>query len=318
MTIIQQLLADKPVVILDGAMGTELHRMGVDIGLPLWSARALLTAPHVVRNIHFWYLHAGADIITTNTFRTNIRTVRACGLASRWQELNLKAIQLAFEARERYRIIRPVAIAGSIAPVEDCYSPGIVPTDAALEDEHGAQADLLSGMGVDLLLAETINTVREAAIVARCCASTGKEFLMSIVCDAAGMLLSGESLQDAVSAILPFHPTAVLVNCVSAKHMHIPLQFLIDAVTIPVGCYANIGTPTTDGLRMHADVNAEEYASAAMTWRGLGARIIGGCCGTTPELLATMFKHLYPRHLVVECGIEDVRHYSYSSTALSP
>lgn len=290
-------------------MGTELHRMGVDISLPLWSARALMTTPHVVRNIHFWYLHAGADVITTNTFRTNIRTFRNAGIAGRWEEMNLRAVQLAYEARERYRIVRPVAIAGSIAPVEDCYAPQLVPEDTLLEDEHGTQAALLAGMGVDLLLIETINTIREGVVAARACAETGKDFAVSWLCDSEGRLLSGEPLRDAAMAVMPFNPAAILVNCVPVTHMHVPLSTLLQTVNVPVGCYANTGTPTRDGTEIRHDTSLEGYADLALSWADAGARLIGGCCGTTPEHIAMICDLVRPAHMIPSCmGNElDVR-----------
>jgi S-methylmethionine-dependent homocysteine/selenocysteine methylase len=287
-------LARKPLVMLDGAMGTELHRHGVDLSLPLWSANALIRAPHLVRNIHFWYLHAGADVITANTFRTNIRALDAAGLGARWEELNLKAVEFAFEARERYRAARPVTVAASIAPVEDCYCPHLAPSDAALEDEHGRQAELLALMGAELLLAETMNSAREAAAAARACAATGREFAVSFVCDAEGALLSGEPLRDAVDAVRPHGPVAMLVNCVSARDMHVPLALLLETAAMPAGCYANVGPPLADGMRMRHDVASGAHADAAARWAAMGARIIGGCCGTTPELLAHIAGRLAP------------------------
>ena len=312
MATLPELLSSRQPVLLDGGMGTELHRMGVDISLPLWSAHALITAPHVVRNIHFWYLHAGADVITTNTFRTNIRALRNAGIGERWEELNLRAVQLAFEARERYRIVRPVAIAGSIAPVEDCYSPWLVPEDALLEDEHRAQAALLAGMGVDVLLAETMNTIREGVAAARACAATGKDFAVSWICDAEGRLLSGEALQDAAMAVLPFDPAAIFVNCVPVTHMHVSLSTLMQTVARPVGCYANTGTPTRDGVDIRHDTSPEGYAAIAMSWAEAGARLIGGCCGTTPEHIAMICDLVRPAHTIQSCvGDEiDPRHGS--------
>lgn len=287
-------LSRKPVVVLDGAMGSELHRHGVDVALPLWSAHALLRAPHLVRNIHFWNLHAGADVLTANTFRTNARTLHSAGIADRWEELNLKALEFAYEARERYRAARPVTVAASIAPVEDCYRPDLTPSDAELEEEHGRQAELLALMGAELLLVETMPTAREARIAAHACAATGREFAVSFVCTAEGALLSGENLADAVRAVLPLGPTAMLVNCVSAASMHAPLVRLREASTAPIGCYANIGTPSAEGTHMRQDVSDDAHVDAAARWVELGARIVGGCCGCSPALLARIAGRIAP------------------------
>ncbi len=283
------LLAAKGALLLDGAMGSELQRAGVDTSLPLWSALALLRAPHAVRGIHRAYLEAGADIITTNTFRTNLRTLRRAGREEEWEDLNLLAVRLAFEARDWYPIERPVLIAASIAPVEDCYSPGLVPAEAELREEHERQARLLAGSGVDLLLLETMNCIREGIAASRAAAATGKSWAVSFVCDNEGNLLSGESLADAARAVEPLGPAAIMVNCVSARFIRRPLEILRSATTLPAGLYANVGTPAKEaGWKFSEEATMEEYTALVPEWLRLGARIIGGCCGTTPDHIAGM------------------------------
>ncbi|HEU0114112.1 MAG TPA: homocysteine S-methyltransferase family protein, partial [Thermomicrobiales bacterium] len=117
-----RLAAGKPLL-LDAAMGTELDRRGVRTTLPLWSAIGLIAAPDVVRQIHLDNLAAGADIITTDTFRTIRRTFAKAGRdPQEGVRLNAVAVDLARAARDKAN--RPDAlIAGSIAPLEDCYSP---------------------------------------------------------------------------------------------------------------------------------------------------------------------------------------------------
>ncbi len=120
------LLAKKRPLILDGAMGTELQRRGANTLLPLWSAEALVLSPALVRQIHEEYIRAGADIITANTFRTTRRTFVRTGLPDRSQRLTTTALSLARQAREAFRD-RDILVAGSIAPLEDCYRPELVP-----------------------------------------------------------------------------------------------------------------------------------------------------------------------------------------------
>ena len=292
------LLAQKPVVILDGAMGTELHAQGVDIGLPLWSANALLRAPHVVRNIHFHMLHAGADIITTNTFRSNERALARAGYGDRWEEWNLRAVELAFEARERYHPARPVLVAGGLAPVEDCYSPDLVPSAAELQEEHARQAAQLAMYGADVLLVETMMSVREADAAAAACAATGKEFAVSFVCDAEGRLLSGETLADAAGTVARHAPAALLVNCVSALHIRRAHAMLREATALPTGAYANTGNPEPGAHEeTRRDVDVEGFTVAAEHCVADGARIVGGCCGSTPEHILSLTRTFSPSTL---------------------
>lgn len=296
--LLSEFLSQGNLLILDGATGTELLRQEVDLSPPLWSANAILRAPHLVRNIHYHYLNAGADIITTNTFRSNVRALRKAGMEERWEEVNLRAVEFAYEARERYRPARPVLIAGSLAPVEDCYRPEDVPPDAELRDEHRMQAELLAMFGVDFLLAETMMTVRESAAVAEACAATGKEFAVSFVTDASGALLSGEPLAEAVDAVTGFAPAALLLNCVSVRDMRRAFHVLQSRTSLPCGCYANTGDPGPIGEEaIRRDVDVEGFALASRAWVEDGARIIGGCCGTTTEHIEALVRQYKPETL---------------------
>ena len=285
------------ITILDGAMGTELARRGVDTGLPLWSANALLAAPNVVQQIHLDYLRAGAQVITANTFRTNRRTLIRAGLGDRFRELTFRAVELARQAIA----VGPAGgwpyIAGSIAPVEDCYSPWLAPSDAELEVEHGELARHLADAGCDLLLVETMNTIREAVIAARaakcaakCAASaTGLPVWVSFTLDERNALLSGESLRDAARAVLALRPDAVLVNCIPVAQTRSAVSDLRSAVgdaPVRLGAYANAGHVEQGGWSMEHGVTPDEYRRAAAEWAAAGATIIGGCCGTMPEHIA--------------------------------
>ena len=285
-------------LILDGAMGTELQRRGVDTGLPLWSANALMARPEVVLQIHKDYIAAGADIITTNTFRTTRRTMRRANLPDRSRQLTASAVEMARHAREAFPD-RNVLIAGSIAPLEDCYRPDLVPPDAQLRDEHAELAERLAGAGVDFLLIETINTTREAFAACEAATRTGKEVVLSFVCDNSGHLLSGESVTDAVKSVAGLHPTAFSINCVSPRYLKqaiLNLQSSIDnlKLTNPIAVYGNVGLPENErqGWEFTHDITADEYARHAHQWMREGVSIIGGCCGTTPEYIMAMARDL--------------------------
>jgi len=292
------LLAQRSVLILDGAMGTELERRGVDIGLPLWSANALVHAPEVVQQIHEDYITADADIITTNTFRTNRRVFQRAGIADRSFELTARAVECAQLARARFPD-RTILIAGSVAPVEDCYRPELVPSIAELEDEHGEQTERLARLGVDVLLIETMTTIREAVAACTAARATGKEVVVSFTCRKDGTLYGGEPLSEAVSALALLQPTMLSLNCISPRHLTPLIRQLNDLLSqlqprSPFAVYANVGKPDVREGRMTRDVNEEEYAAFAQQWRALGASIIGGCCGTTPDDIRRLSTVLHP------------------------
>jgi homocysteine S-methyltransferase len=292
-----RLLASGAPVILDGAIGTELERRGVNTGLPLWSANALLTSPETLRHIHEEYIRAGADIITTATFRTTRRTFRKGGLADRSGELTASAVSLAAGVRLEFPG-RHVLLAGSMGPLEDCYRTDLVPTETELREEHTEHAQRLADAGVDFLLLETMGTVREAYAAAGAARRTGKEIMVSFLCTREGTLYSGESLQEAVGALMPLSPAALSINCVSPRylsssllHVQSALRVLPGGLSIPVAVYANVGFPGGEHSGAFVrDIGPDEYADFAREWSAGGVSIIGGCCGTTPEYIARLRK----------------------------
>lgn len=280
-------MRNKPLVVLDGALGTELTRRGVDTALPLWSAIALDTAPDVVAHIHADYAEAGARVLTTNTFRTNRRALAKAGIAHRAAELTQRAVTLARQAAQAFGS----RIAGSIAPVEDCYTPGLVPAADALADEHAELARNLAAADVDLFLVETMNTAREAYAAARAARDADPDIPLwvSFTLRPDNALLSGETLLEALLPLAPLEPDAVLVNCIPVAQCQSALRVLRAArdkagLDADLGVYGNVGhVDDAVGWTLTDAVSPTAYAAAARDWRALGASIIGGCCGTTPE-----------------------------------
>lgn len=276
------LLARRYALVLDGAMGTELHRLGVETDLPLWSALALMSHPETVLQIHREYVIAGADILTANTFRTTPRTFTKAGQQERSEALTALAVALARKAAEEVPE-RAVLVAGSIAPLEDCYRPDLVPSDDELQGEHELHAARLARAGVDFILLETMGTIREARAALTAARETGNEAVLSFICREDGCLLSGEPLDDAVRAVAPLEPTILSVNCVPVTQINPALAALSAAWPGPWGVYANAGRPEdrASGVITTA-VHPEEYREEARHWIAMGARLIGGCCGTNP------------------------------------
>ncbi|NTU64001.1 MAG: homocysteine S-methyltransferase family protein [Chloroflexi bacterium] len=302
-------LAAGDVLLLDGATGTELQRRGVDTSLPLWSARALLEAPDMLRAIHADYITAGADIITTNTFRTHRRTLTRAGQGERAHELTQFAVRLAREAAQQAD--RTVFVAGSMSPLEDCYAPERVPPDGELWIEQAEMARDLAQAGCDLLLVETMNTIREAVIAARCAATTGLPVCISFVAGLNGLppdqieqagidedlaaltLLSGESITEAVRAVQRLRPAVILINCVPLAYIDRAFDELRAARRGPIGLYANVGHADDQvGWTLTDDVLPAVYAQHARQWIRQGAAVIGGCCGTMPDHIAALNKVL--------------------------
>jgi homocysteine S-methyltransferase len=271
-------LARGPLV-LDGATGTELTRRGVPTPLPLWSGGALESHPDVVEQIHRDYVQAGADIVVANTFRTNVRTLRGAGRLEEGPNLNRVAVELA-----RRAAAGRAWVAASVAPLEDCYYPERVPDEAVLRAEHGRMAAWLKAARPDLIWIETMNTIREARAAAEAAADTALPFVVSFVTREGGDLLSGESLEEAVAAVDAFAPLAIGLNCIPPKGVSANLPRLRRATQRPLAAYAHIGNPDPiNGWSFSQTIAPSVYAECAREWLDLGASIIGGCCGTTPE-----------------------------------
>ncbi len=287
-------LRNGEVLLLDGGTGSEVLRQKIDSEVNLWAVGPLLNAPELLRGIHETYIAAGADILTTATFRTTPRALAKVGMEDQAADLTRRAVEVALEARSRSRHGRPVLVAGSLAPLEDCYDPHAVPPDDELAEGHAFQAQALAQAGVDLILVETMNTVREARAALVAGLQTGMPVWVSLTCQEGGKLLSGEPLKSALDELLQLSPSALLVNCCSPAIATQALESLRGLHTVPIGAYANNGHDDAGGWAFTGEYTPGRYLEEAQRWVKLGACIVGGCCGTTPEHIRALREGLQP------------------------
>jgi homocysteine S-methyltransferase len=290
---VQAIIQDKGFAILDGAMGTELERRGYTTSLPLWSALANLDAAQIIAQIHDDYISAGADIITTNTFRTTTHTLGKRKIADHARYLTKSAVSIAQASASRAE--RDIIIAGSLAPLEDCYSPELVPSEEIIHAVYTDQITILIESGVDVILCETMINHAEILIAARICKERHFPFLLSFTSQD-DALLDGTDLKEMIVEANKYQPMALLLNCRSTDEITAGLQVLANSFDGLTGAYGNgPGHPDLEvGWRI-AEGAVAGYVNAAKQWYELGARIIGGCCGTTPqhiEGLAELRKNL--------------------------
>ena len=287
--LIADLRSSNPAILLDGAMGTELARRGVDVALPLWSARALETAPALVLAIHRDYRAAGARILTANTFRTTVPVYQRAGLdeaAAREsaRRATRQAIALAKEAAGDQALV-----AGSLAPVGDCYTPDDYPGDDVARSTYRDLTRWMAEAGADLVLLETHITLDEARIALQAAAQTGLPALVSFLVDEELNLWGGPSLGAAAEAARQGGAQGVLVNCLTLAVAHEAVKALAETATLPFGVYANAGRsqPSREGV-VHPTHSDENFVAAAREWIATGASLIGGCCGTTPDTIRAL------------------------------
>ncbi len=288
MTGIQDRLRAGECIILDGGLGQELVRHGIDTSQGLWSAQALLDRPELVSGVHQAFVDAGADVITTNSYATNRRRFPD---ADRWRAVNHTAGRLARETADSAG--RSVAVAGSLPPLNGSYRPDCVGDPAELEREYREQAAILAEHA-DLLLCETMSTAAEAAAAARGAQAGGLPVWVSwtLADDGAGRLRSGETITDAAAALDGLPVAALLVNCCIPESVDAAIPELARAAgDRPFGAYANgfqpiaAGRGVADGRDLpdaRDDLDPARYADTAATWRDKGARILGGCCELGP------------------------------------
>ena len=290
-----QLLQEQAIILLDGAMGTELNRRGLDTTLPLWSAAALKTDPGTVTEIHRDYVSAGAQILIANTFRTTTYSFRQAGHDGK------TARRLAREAAyQAVKVAKTAAgdrvlVAGSMAPVGDCYTPADYVGPAVAERTFAELSSWLADAGADLLILETHITLEEAKIALQAASATGLPVLVSFLADKNLRLWGGAALQEAAGAAEQGGAAAVLVNCVTLPVAAKVLPALVGMTGLPVGIYANAGLsqPAIDGT-IGATVKDDRLAEAARSWVAQGARLIGGCCGTTPATISALREAVAP------------------------
>jgi len=299
-TRLEAILARPGPVLLDGAVGTELSRRGVDTTLPLWSARALLSdgGLETLARIHEEYARAGAEILVTNTFRTTLRALRRAGVPDEWEAANRRAVECARAGAAAGSAEAPGGgaaapgrrvplVAGGLAPLEDCYRPDLVPPQPECLAEHARQAECLAGLGVDLLFIETMNCGREAEAALLAASGTGLDVLLSLCPRPPAHLLSGEPLAEVVPRLVDLGGTrlrGILINCATPEAMdEVYPAFSALSPALPHGLYAHLGEPDdVTGWRLPEHHEPEAYASWMDRRLDERARLAGGCCGTGP------------------------------------
>jgi homocysteine S-methyltransferase len=291
-------LEQQGVVILDGALATELERRGADLRDPLWSAKLLLENPELIRQVHCDYFAAGADVATTASYQATIPGLLKRGLNHEQAAGVLRlSVRLAQQARDAFWLIpRPARLAPLVAASIGCYGAGL--HDGAeyrgdyglsvqqLIDWHRPRLEILADSGADLLACETIPCLAEgAALVKLLCEFPRISAWLSFSCKDAHTLCHGEPFAQAV-ALANDAPNivAVGVNCTAPRHVEGLLAAASAVTQKPLVAYPNSGE-TWDALQhcWQGTTAEPDWRSCVLRWRDAGARLIGGCCRTTPE-----------------------------------
>lgn len=286
-------LHQSKTLILDGAMGTELARQGIELKLPLWSAGAVRSYPNIVRQIHLDYLKAGAEIITTATFRTEGYTFIKAGLSEQAaQQTCLQAVALAHEAIQICTTPSPKFIAGSIAPLEDCYHPELTPEEETIRRYQEQRAHWLSEFGVDLLLLETMNNFKEIKITTQLALQTNLPVIVSFLIRNRDLLFDGTPVDEVLLFLSTSGVAAIGINCVHHSLITAFLDKYAGSITKPLLAYPNADYYLGGQWMRDSTFTPDSFGDIACKWQSAGVKIIGGCCGTNPAHIAELSRRL--------------------------
>jgi S-methylmethionine-dependent homocysteine/selenocysteine methylase len=295
------------VVILDGAVGTGLQSLGVPMHGIAWAAAGLRTHPFTTRRLHEIYIEAGVDVITTNTYSAARHNLEPLGLGDLTAELNLRAVMLARDARDRTGHARPVYIAGSVSNyglvtgAEPRRTTRRVARRSALTPEQTQanlreQATILAEAGVDLLLAESTGSMQHRRWVVEACLATGVPTWIGIKCrlEADDPMprvgySSDVALADGLDELVPLGGRVINVFHSNVRATQAALPILRDKWAGPIGVYPEAGRedyvdPQADPAEKN-DLTPAEFLDLARKWVQEGVQIIGGCCGIGPEYI---------------------------------
>jgi 5-methyltetrahydrofolate--homocysteine methyltransferase len=288
MTSLQSLLDEKRILLADGATGTNMFAAGLGAGDPpeLWN----VDRPEAISALYRSFVEAGSDIILTNTFGANSYRLKLHKAEGRVFELNKAAAELARAVADAAG--RPVVVAGSIGPTGELFEPLGELTEAGAIEAFTRQAEGLKAGGADVAWIETMSAPEEIRAAARGAIAAGLPYTATASFDTAGRTMMGlqPDALGSVFADLPEPPVAFGANCgVGASDLVMSVLDIVGGSGgVPVIAKANAGIPHFHGDVIHYSGTPELMADYARLAADSGARIIGGCCGSTAAHVRAM------------------------------
>ncbi len=284
-------LHDEPILIFDGACGTNLQEMTIPPtawgnyeGCNEWLN---LSAPEVIQALHASFLDVGSNVIEANTFGACNIVLAEYGLADRVEELNLTAVENAHKAIAASG--KKAYIAGSIGPTTKLPSLGHISVDD-LGESYRQQMRSLVEAGVDLLIIETCQDLLQVKTAVIAAGETFEQLgkalpvMVSLTIETAGTMLVGADIATAVATLEPFGLLSLGLNCATGpKLMESHIRYLSRNWPGRISCIPNAGLPTVVDGKTCYQLSPEDYAVAMKHFVEVeGISVVGGCCGTTP------------------------------------
>ncbi|MEC2112803.1 homocysteine S-methyltransferase [Bacillus stercoris] len=297
---IQHILDTFPLIVLDGAMATELERKGCDLNDSLWSAKILMEEPDLIKQVHTDYFAAGADCAITASYQSTFEGFAARGLSEAEARRLIKlSVSIAAEARDEFwsfeenRLNRPKPIiAASVGPYGAYLADGSEYRGnyAISEDEliefHRPRMKALIEAGADVLACETIPCLTEAKAIVRLLKEFPETYAWISFSAKDGLHISDGTPAADCAAWLDEHRqiAALGINCTPLQHISSLIEELKKNTSKPIIVYPNSGEQYDPGTKTwNGAACAESYGASARIWHEKGAKLIGGCCRTKPE-----------------------------------
>ena len=316
--ILDNKLSNKEVIVLDGATGSEIARLGAEMNSSAWCGVANKTHPDIVREVHEGYIRAGADVVTANTFSTSRHILASAGLADETVSINTRAVELAREAVHNVSPERPIAVAGSMSTMR-AWIPGTVspdprflPTPEEEFNNYQEVAHTLAKSGVDLILMEMMSDIDRSSLAISAAMETGLPVWIGTSCTLSDdgsvsawnqhseepatrlspdhLRAEDKSYDTLIEAMLPFQPQVMGVMHSTLETTNAGLQTLYEHWQGPIMAYPETSSEVRKGIS--EQVEPSSFASHCHDWVDSGVQIIGGCCGTTIEHIRTMVDEL--------------------------
>ena len=285
------------MLILDGALATELERRGADLTDPLWSAKCLLEAPELIRRVHLDYFRAGAQVATTATYQATFEGFAKRGIDhEQAARLMTEAVSLARAARDEFCASLPShlsprpLIAASVGPYGAMLADGSEyrghygRSDRELARFHRPRLEVLACSGADVLAFETLPCLQEALVLAGLLEEhPGMTAWLCFSCRDGAHNSEGEEIGRCAQALRDYSQIAAIgVNCTAPEHLPELLGRMRERTAQPLVAYPNSGQRYDSETRRWMGQAAHVSTAQAGQWIAAGARLVGGCCRTTP------------------------------------
>lgn len=264
-------------LILDGAIGSHLQMSNEKSHSILWSSYINISDPEQVINLHKEYLSSGAEIITTNTFRTNPIAFHKANLKisnSEFVHRSVELAKIASEGREN------IFIAASNPPAEDSYQTERKLSHKQIENNHKVHIDMLWDSNCDLILNETQSHFDEIEIICHHCIKNNIPFIISLFITPELTILSGENVSEVIGFIKDHSPIAIGINCVYPETFNLLMSNL--SFNYKWGYYLNCGSGNYRDFEILEGISPIKYGELVKNNYSNNLFFVGSCCGSTP------------------------------------